>query len=209
MYHATMFVVGVRGPHAPRDETRARILETAQQLIGEKGFVATSTRELCERMGFTKAALYYHFQTKDELLGVLVGPLLEALGALVDERVVDPSPRARRQVLVAYVDLVADHQGLMRVLAEDPSVRQHEALAPGAAIFRRLTRLLAGQEEPDTATRVQVRAALGSVHAALQRTEPDEDLAALVPVALSAACGALGMPRPAVPAPRHPNDHQK
>jgi AcrR family transcriptional regulator len=204
-----MYVVAARGPHAPRDETRARILETAQQLIGEKGFVATSTRELCERMGFTKAALYYHFQTKDELLGVLVAPLLEALSALVDGRVVDPSPDARRRALVAYVDLVARHQGLMRVLSEDPSVRQHEALAPSADIFRRLTQVLAGQHEPDTASRVRVRAALGSVRAALLRTEPDDDLSALVPVALSAACGALGLPRPAVPAPRSPTDHSE
>jgi AcrR family transcriptional regulator len=202
-------VVRTGGAQLPRDKTRARILETAQQLIGEKGFVATSTRELCERMGFTKAALYYHFQTKDELLGVLVTPLLEALSGLVDGREVDPAPRARRQVLVGYVELVACHQGLMRVLSEDPSVRHHEALSPGAAIFRRLTQLLAGQVAPDAGTRIRVRAALGSVHAALLRTEPDDDLTELIPVALSAACGALGMPRPAVPAPRHPNtDHE-
>jgi AcrR family transcriptional regulator len=188
--------------HGPGDETRARILETAQHLIGEQGFVATSTRELCERMGFTKAALYYHFRTKDELLGVLVAPLFEALTALVDGRVVDPSPPARRQVLNAYVDLVVRHQGLMRVLSEDPSVRRHEALAPGAAVFGRLTELLTGQTEPGTTDRVRARAALGCVHAALLRTEPDEDLPSLVPVAVSAACGALGIPPYVLPLPR-------
>jgi AcrR family transcriptional regulator len=153
-------------------------------------------------MGFTKAALYYHFRTKDELLGVLVEPLLKALTALVDGRVTDPSLQARHQVLVAYVDLVARHQGLMRVLSEDPSVRRHEALAAGAAIFRRLTQLLAGQDEPGGADRVRARAALGCVHAVLLRTDPDEDLSILAPVAVSAACGALGISPYVLPLPR-------
>ena len=45
-----------------------RILDEALDLFLEKGFDNASLRELAERMGFTKAALYYHFPSKADIL---------------------------------------------------------------------------------------------------------------------------------------------
>ena len=59
------------------DDTRARILKAALHLFAEHGFAGTSTREISERLGFTKAALYYHFRTKDDLLAAI--PLVWAI----------------------------------------------------------------------------------------------------------------------------------
>ncbi|MGH9099492.1 MAG: TetR/AcrR family transcriptional regulator, partial [Acidimicrobiales bacterium] len=39
--------------------TRDRILDTALLLFTEKGFDATSLQEIADRLGFTKAAIYY------------------------------------------------------------------------------------------------------------------------------------------------------
>ena len=47
---------GVTHAHAG-DQTRARILDVALELIADRGFAATSTREIAERLGVTKAAL--------------------------------------------------------------------------------------------------------------------------------------------------------
>src|SRR5579875_2399496 len=116
---------GMQRPLAdPRDETRARIMAVALQLIAERGFAATSTREIAERLGLTKAALYYHFRTKDELLAAIVGPALAELEALVTRAEADEGPSARRDLVVGYVDLVARHAELIRVLASDPSVKE-------------------------------------------------------------------------------------
>lgn len=52
--------------------TRDRILEAALELFTEQGFDKTSLREVAERVGVTKAALYYHFRSKEELLSSLV-----------------------------------------------------------------------------------------------------------------------------------------
>jgi AcrR family transcriptional regulator len=65
-------------------DTRERILRVAAELFGEQGYDATSLRQLADRLGFTKAALYYHFQSKDEILEALVGPVLEMLDELVE-----------------------------------------------------------------------------------------------------------------------------
>jgi AcrR family transcriptional regulator len=60
---------------APAEETtpntRDRILDIALELFTEQGFDATSLRQIAERLGVTKAALYYHFESKDDILMAL------------------------------------------------------------------------------------------------------------------------------------------
>lgn len=51
--------------------TRDRILDIALDLFIEKGFDKTSLREIAEQLGFSKAALYYHFASKDDILMAL------------------------------------------------------------------------------------------------------------------------------------------
>jgi AcrR family transcriptional regulator len=51
--------------------TRTRILDVALDLFVEKGFDGTSLREIAERLGLTKAAIYYHFASKDDILMAL------------------------------------------------------------------------------------------------------------------------------------------
>ena len=51
--------------------TRDRILDVALDLFIAQGFDGTSLREIAQRLGFTKAALYYHFTSKDDILMAL------------------------------------------------------------------------------------------------------------------------------------------
>lgn len=52
----------------PEQSTRDRILDIAMDLFIEQGFDKTSLREIADQLGFSKAAIYYHFQSKDEIL---------------------------------------------------------------------------------------------------------------------------------------------
>jgi AcrR family transcriptional regulator len=71
--------------------TRDRILNVALELFTEKGFDGTSLREIAERLGVTKAAIYYHFASKDDILMALHMRLHEfgkdALSQMTDEPV--------------------------------------------------------------------------------------------------------------------------
>ncbi len=51
-----------------RGDTRQRIQDVALELFAEQGYEKTSLREIAERLDVTKAALYYHFKTKEEIL---------------------------------------------------------------------------------------------------------------------------------------------
>ncbi len=52
-------------------DTRQRILDVALDLFIEQGFDGTSLRQIAEQLGVTKAALYYHFESKDDILMAL------------------------------------------------------------------------------------------------------------------------------------------
>src|SRR3990167_9169893 len=56
-----------RGPH-----TRAQILDASLRLISKHGFARTTVRDIARRAGITDAAIYYHFQSKREILEALV-----------------------------------------------------------------------------------------------------------------------------------------
>jgi len=107
---------------------RAQILDAAAALFTERGVAATTTRMIAERVGIRQASLYYHFATKDELLGELlaasVRPSLRAVGrieALVGEQV--SAAGALYAVAVADVDTLVSAPHNIGTLYLLPEVR--------------------------------------------------------------------------------------
>lgn len=180
-------------------DTRTQVLSVARELFVAQGFAATTTRELADRLGFTKAALYYHFRTKDDLLAALVEPIIAQLRRLVADSPLRRSAAARRALLAAYIDIAASDLDLVRVLTQDPSAARRPVTAEHAAHYQRMLHLLCGHEQPDTTERARARAALGAIREALIRAEEDEDPETLRAAALEAACGALGLPARGTP----------
>jgi AcrR family transcriptional regulator len=77
----------------PRTATRERILDVALEFFNDQGYDKTSLREIADRLGVTKAALYYHFEKKEDILlelhlrlHELGRGILDQLDALDDER---------------------------------------------------------------------------------------------------------------------------
>ncbi len=58
-------------PVAAANDTRQRILNVALDLFTEQGYDGTSLRQIAEQLGVTKAALYYHFESKEDILMAL------------------------------------------------------------------------------------------------------------------------------------------
>jgi AcrR family transcriptional regulator len=53
-------------------DTKEKILDTAERLIGEQGYAATSLRQIIAKAGVNLAAVHYHFGSKEELLDAVV-----------------------------------------------------------------------------------------------------------------------------------------
>ncbi len=176
-----------------REDTRARILAEAVELFSEKGFSATTTRELAERMGFTKAALYYHFHTKDDLLIAL----LEPIAARITELTAAPGragDAGRRDLLAGYAEVVREQHRVIRVLSQDPMIgRDPRVAAIAHTAYERLIEALRLPGSDPVTAQTRVRAALGAIHAALLTALPEDDAALVFAAALAAAGGALGL----------------
>ncbi|MGM9470421.1 TetR/AcrR family transcriptional regulator [Pseudarthrobacter sp. YS3] len=57
-----------RGTYAKGRAARELILQTALEVIGRKGYTATSLRDIADEAGMTQAGLLHHFDTKENLL---------------------------------------------------------------------------------------------------------------------------------------------
>jgi len=151
-----------------RTDTRARIQQVAVELFAEHGYEGTSLREIAERLGVTKAALYYHFKSKEDIVASLVQDYYGQIDELIEWGQAQPrTAEMQREVLAKYVRIVADGDKVFRMLHQNQAAVNTLAAAKARApLFaerlRFLIGLLAGPDAP-LAERVKVAMALGGV----------------------------------------------
>src|SRR6202022_3269600 len=90
--------------------TRNQVLVTALELFTTQGYEGTSLRQIAERLGMTKAAVYYHFPAKEHLLVELTRPFIDALAEFISQARVDRKKRDARlrdaELMAGYLDLL-------------------------------------------------------------------------------------------------------
>ncbi|GAA3558971.1 helix-turn-helix domain-containing protein [Kribbella ginsengisoli] len=135
-------------PRARSGDTKARIQAAALELFAEKGTQQTSLRDIADRLGVTKPALYYHFASRDELVRSLVQPMKEAFDKYVDAQEA-AAPVEARELLSSYFDLAYEHRGLIQLAINDLTVLQETGLAQRFVDWRtRLIALIIGDDPP-------------------------------------------------------------
>src|SRR5215472_4596536 len=90
-------------------DTRSRLRELALELFAEQGYEKTSLREIAERLGVTKAALYYYFRSKEDIVRSLVEDYVADLDELINWAKNQPrTPAVRAEIVTRYLDVVAN-----------------------------------------------------------------------------------------------------
>ena len=136
---------------AQAERTRRQILETAQRLFAEHGYDATSLQMIADEMGLTKAAVYYHFPAKSEILQAAMRPGIEWVSLLLDEAALLRGRRARTEYLVnGYVDFLVRHRRYAVTTSTDPAAKRNKLSDEAAAIRRRALVLLFGEKPTGT-----------------------------------------------------------
>jgi AcrR family transcriptional regulator len=149
--------------HRSRGDTRARIQQVAVELFTEHGYEGTSLREIAERLDVTKAALYHHFRSKEDIIRSLVEDYYTQIDELIAWGQGQPrNDLTRREILSRYLRIVASGDQVFRMLHQNQaSVSTLAAAKSRNELFRErlhsLTGLLAG---PDAPLRERVRAAM-------------------------------------------------
>ncbi len=103
-----------------RGDTRQRIQDVALELLAEQGYEKTSLREIAERLDVTKAALYYHFKTKEEIIVSLFEDLTKPIEDLIEWGRQQPHTLATKQEIVRrYSQALTDAAPLFRFMQEN------------------------------------------------------------------------------------------
>jgi AcrR family transcriptional regulator len=101
----------------PQPSTRERIQQTAIALFSEHGYEHTSLREIAEQLGVTKAALYYHFKTKEDIAASFFDSYAEDLDRICDWG--DTQPRTldtRTELMRRYAEVIRAHVPVLRFM---------------------------------------------------------------------------------------------
>ena len=140
---------------APRGFARERVLEAALSLFAEHGVKGTSLQMIADRLGVSKAAVYYQFHSKDEIALAVIQPVFDDMVRLVRIAEAMSTPEARREAAVSgMVEMAVRHRRVTAVFHGDPVI---DALVHDRAelqdTIERLTLILLGPE-PDAAGRI-------------------------------------------------------
>ncbi|WP_076472285.1 TetR/AcrR family transcriptional regulator [Micromonospora avicenniae] len=141
--------------------TRDRIKAVALELFTEQGYEKTSLREIAERLNVTKAALYYHFKSKDEIVSSFVEDRLQQIDAIVTWAETQPTNReTRRELIARYADAMftGDHPSVMRFFEQNQTVLK--SLVAGQQMRGRMMQLASALCHGDDSPAAQLRAAL-------------------------------------------------
>lgn len=161
---------------SPRSGTRARIIEVALELFAEQGYEKTSLREIADRLGVTKAALYYHFKTKDDI----VHGIVESMAAPIDEAIAwgevqSWSPEVRDELVRRFAAGMAERAPLLRFFHENqPAMRDSPA---GLQFKARMIAMIQLVHGPDANFQNRLRAAMAlfSINTALFLLKHDQE----------------------------------
>ena len=142
-------------------DTKERAVAVALELFTAQGFEQTSLREVAARLGITKAALYYHYRSKEQLFAAVMESMLLPVDAIVAWSAAQPrSTQARRELLRRLAELVQGPLSDWVRFAQENQLALREHPEVGEQMRQRMLALLGAVVDPEAELRDQVRMVL-------------------------------------------------
>ncbi|WP_193514367.1 TetR/AcrR family transcriptional regulator [Streptomyces griseoloalbus] len=173
-----------------RGNTRQRIQDVALELFAEQGYEKTSLREIAEHLDVTKAALYYHFKTKEEILVGIFEDLSRPMEELIAWGRQQPHTlETKQEIIRRYSEALMGAAPLFRFMQENQATIRE--LRIGEMFKTRMLGLRDILMDPDAELVDQVRcvSALFTMHAGMHvlqdvESDPEEKRKAVLEVAI-------------------------
>ena len=172
-----------------RGNTRQRIQDVALELFAEQGYEKTSLREIAERLDVTKAALYYHFKTKEEIIVGIFEDLTKPIEELIEWGKGQPHTLETKQEIVRrYSQALSEAAPLFRFMQENQATVRELSIGESFKSRMKGMRDIVIDPEADLVAQVRCVSALFTLHAGmflLQDLEgaPEEKRQAVLEVA--------------------------
>ncbi|NBM17178.1 TetR/AcrR family transcriptional regulator [Streptomyces sp. GC420] len=181
-----------------RGDTRQRIQDVALELFSQQGYEKTSLREIAEHLDVTKAALYYHFKTKEDIVISLFEDLSRPMNELIAWAEEQPRTlETKLEIVRRYHEALIGAEPLFRFMQENQATLRD--LSIGENFKERMISLAKLVQEPDASMKDRVRciSALFTMHAGMffmrnVEGDPEEKREAVLEVALDLVTQAYG-----------------
>jgi AcrR family transcriptional regulator len=138
----------------PVPESSRRMMEAAVDAFAERGYHATTTRDIATRVGLSPAALYVHFPSKQALLTQISRLGHEAAVELVDTSMIGiDDPMGRLQAVIhAFAAWHAEHHLVARVVQAELSALADDDRRAVIALRQQIERQVQRQLEAGVAS---------------------------------------------------------
>ena len=133
-----------RGPRPATRQKLDNLLAASAALIAEKGFEATSMRDVSRALGVSLAGLYHYFDSKEELLYQIQYRTFASLLARQEETLAAPGTAEDklRRLVVGHLAFFAAHANELKVCTYELESLRGERFEKTEAIRRRYYRLM-------------------------------------------------------------------
>ena len=172
-----------------RGDTRRRIQDVALELFAEQGYEKTSLREIAEHLDVTKAALYYHFKTKEEILVSIFEDLTQPIEDLIDWGRQQPHTlETKQEIIRRYADTLAQAAPLFRFMHENQATVRELRIGESFKERIRSLRDIIVDPDADLVDQVRCASAIFTLHAGMfllqdMGSDPEEKSRAVLEVA--------------------------
>lgn len=122
------------------EQTRAQIIDLADDLFYRQGFDHTSFADIAGEVGISRGNFYYHFRTKDDILTAVIARRVERTQAMLDQWQIEGATPADRLKLFVRI-LIRNQAKIMRygcpvgTLCGELAKLDHAALADATHLF--------------------------------------------------------------------------
>ena len=116
------------------NDTRERILRAAETLFSKNGFDAVSMQDIAERAGVSKANVFHHFDSKNDLYLAVLRACCDRSSHLLEELISEPAPVAERlaRFAQAHLQMLLGQEQMTRLIQREVlkgNARRGEELA--------------------------------------------------------------------------------
>ena len=165
--------------------TRDELIETAAQVFRQKGYHGASMEDIAVAVDLSKATLYHHFSSKQEILLEILDRalqlLLEKISAITEQNI--SADKKLRLMIRQYLQILAENVDLAAVLLFEHRAlerRQHARHVPNRDKFESLWKDVVAEGVSKKAFKcddpsMTVRALLGMLNWTITWYSPDGD----------------------------------
>jgi AcrR family transcriptional regulator len=155
------------------EQTKAEAQRVALSFFITKGYEATSLREIAEELGISKAALYYHFKSKEDIVKEgMLSRGTEAADLLAWARTQEPGPDLVEAAVLRWVGSASvDKLRGVRFMNANPALLRamNDSFGIGNSL-EQLVEVVAG-DDPAPERLLLIRMAFLSINSAVMASE--------------------------------------